>query len=1152
MPPTGVTIKCPKCSHTFVAKRPDAAPRGSSAVALPGSVGAPAAPPPPQSRAASAVALPGSVAGPPSGGMNIPSSATDAGLDDMDLGLDDALESSPDIPALPSTPPPRAAQPPPAADNVNALGDSGMLNFIDNTAERARLKPAAPTQIEYRVRRRNGRVEGPFGVGRISAMLRNKELQGTEDLSDDGVSWRAMTSDPTLNGLLNEMAEAAEAPIDFGNVDFGGGSENLELSDSLPPSAPNDFGGSPDPARPSVQPADARSGSSIEDIMGDLDGDLDDDLGGDLGGLGGLPEDPGALGQLEATGGSPSLRVPGGEVLEVGEIPDLPPFWKTYKKPILAFSVVMGLVLLGAFSQLFTPYGAFGIPALVKFAFESAPPPPPQKPPPPPPKVADPKELAGLINEHCYECFRSVFATIEAAGPGLPDNMLALAKARGFATLAYGPEAFPQEQLLSAVEALNTVDLAKAMGGNAAAANDEILKARSALEILSGSATSAEPQLAAMLEQKTDDRELALLLGLARRKMGQPKLALEALDKALVSRPNYAPALHVIGEIILEQGGPDAKAQAAVWFMKALHSTPSHSRSGVAAAKIYTELAWAGERRRVLKQTAAHIERGLPAKDRAAFLHMTALAFERVAKIDQVTDLAAEAARLEPANAAYVATAAIAAGSKGSNLEALKLLDPVLTRNPADPEALLARARVHIATDDIAQGFLDLEAAKKAAPRDYRVFLWDARFNIRLAKLADARKSLVRSIRLAKTQADPSVQLGRVELSLGDVDSAFQNAEEAVTKAPNSAAAHALLGDTFARRGQLDKAKESFARALVCDDELMGARLGYANSLRDTAARTRRPQVSKELAESIPLYLRALHAEPQNPQVLFEYGRALELQGDLSAALALYTDAASLDEKDPRPHLKMVAAHLEQGDIPAAKVSLERGRTIEMAAGAKSAEVRFWDARVALDDRRIHDAVATMRSAVLLEPKNARYHYWLGKVLETNNSLYEAITCYEKAIKLNSRLAVAHRALGWTAIEQHRFDRARKSFARYRESAPDDKSIWIDIGESYTRHNADAKAAEAFTTAIRHLPKNGTALVNMGNILSRQGKGKEAIRYFRRAAKAQPTLGVAWCQLGIASAPDGVNERTRSALKKCLEFDAPQDMQLTAKEILGG
>lgn len=1166
VPPTGVTIRCPKCSHTFVAKRPDASPqRQQSAVALPGSVGTPEAPPP--SRASSAVALPGSVAQQ----SRIPPSSTDAG--DLDLGLDDTPPPSPS-PAggIPSDlPAPRASSGP--AQSF----DDGVLDFIDDNVGRAGpgAGEARSASIEYKVRRRNGRVEGPFGVHRIKAMLRAKDLTGGEDISEDGVQWRAMTSHPELNAAINEIAAAADA-MSFGNVDLpapqgtdlpgtrdmpdlasprpgggGGGGvsaggmgmghtggSGLELDDNSPPAPP-----------PRMAPD--RTPSSMDDLMGDLD--LDDDL---------PPEEPLAPPPGGAEGAVDAAMAEGGDMeraprmpddLEVGEIPELPPIWKTYKKPILAFAGVATLILVGVFTHLFTKCGPFGVVCGYEMIMAEEAPPPPPKPPPPPPKVADPKEVAGLIDEGSYEAFRSVFATIQSAGPTLPDNMLQMAKARGFATLYYGPAAFPLADLTKSVEALNTVDLGKAMGGNAAAANVEILKARSALEILTAQGASASTQLAGLLEQRADDKEIALLLGLARSSTKDYVGALEALDKAIVASPNYAPALHAIGDVVQQTEGSNVKVDAAAWYEKAFAAQPSHARSGLAAVKIYEQLHHYGERRRALVRIGKVVQRGLSPDERAPLLLKTVQDFDREGRIKEVAALAHEGARLEPADPKYVALSATAWAESGNSAKGLTIINQALGRSPTDVDALIARARIYNDSDDIAKGFLDLAAAKTASPRDYRPPLWEARFHLALGKMTDARASLKRAIRVGKDVPDPSIELGRLDLSEGNVDAAFEHAQNAVKIDPNRSAGHVLLGDCFTARGQLDKALETYRKASELDDELLMAQLGYANTLRQLGGKQRRPAESKELAEAIPIYLQILRDRPGNPQALFEYGRALELTGDVGAAVALYKEAATLDEKDVRPHLKMVQAYLDQEepDVKAAAKSLARAVKIETQAGAPTAEVAFWNARVALAEDRVHDAVAAMRNAVESEQNNAEFAFWLGRCLERNQSLYEAITYYEKAITLNSRLAKAHRAIGWTAIERHQFEKAREAFQRYRKSAPDDPSIWFDIGESYTRQNLDDKAMGAFQKAVSANPNHAEALLQIGIIQSRKGKSKKAIGFYERAVKANPMLSHAWCSLGIAQSQRGVTKKSRRALEKCLSFkDAPADMRENAKEIL--
>jgi superkiller protein 3 len=996
VPPSGVTIKCPKCSHTFVAKREDA-------VALPGSQSSRSGNPVPlPGRKASAVPLPGKTAA--KRGVS-----SDDLLDDLDLGLDDSSDNLPaprgmDLPGPSNLP--GVSRPPPPAPKGKPLAESAVLDFIDSTAEKARVQPGGIAQTEYKVRRRNGRVEGPFGLGRIIAMLRNGEYQGSEDISEDGLSWRAMTSHPELNHTINQKAQASSDPMAFGNVDIGGPASDLELG--LESNAP-------EVAAHSHRPPPA----GLSDAMDELSLD-DSGLGDPHGGHGGhaphgeeMPPQPRERGRR------------GEDELEVGDIPELPPIWQTYRKPILIFLGAIVAILIGVFTQLFTPYGAFGLKGLVTALTSEAPPPEPVKPPPPPAKVADPKEIASLIDEHSYESFRSVFVTIQQAGPNLPDNMLADAKARGLATLAYGQKDFPVEELKKSVDALNTVDLAKALGGNAAAANVEILKARSALEILSGQPESAASQLAGLLEQRSDDKELALLLGLARFRMKDEAGALEALDKAIVASPTYAPALHAIGDVVAGSNAPTAADDAAVWYMKALEAQPAHARSGVMASAIFNALNRSGDRRRTMALTASKAERGLPPSERASFMHSTALAFDEAGILDDPRALTAalEAARLDPSNNAYVGTAAAALSLSGKKEEALKLVEVNAKRSPKDGDLLIGRARVWFDLDDVAKAFIDLDAAKEALPKDHRVPLWEARFHAKLGKYTDARAALARAIKLANTDPMPLIELGRIDLSLGDVDAAFANADAAVKLAPNHPWAHVLLGECLTRRNQLEEALETFKRAIELDDELIQSQVGYANALRDMSLKEKKPKESVKLAESVPVYLAALAKAPKDPSVLFEYGRALEIAGDINGALALYQEAASLDEKDVRPHLRMVAAFLEREtpDMEAAKASLSRAQKIELAEGQRRSEVRFWEARVALKDKRPDDASQAMQSAVEQEPRNAEYFYWLGRVLEENNSPYEAINAYEKAISLNSRLAEAHRKLGWTQLERNAF-----------------------------------------------------------------------------------------------------------------------------------
>ena len=1254
VPPSGVTIKCPKCTHTFVAKPP----RTRSAVALPGAVASPppAAPPPSrpappptsgpqgavplpgrqasagpsavplpgrQASIAGAVPLPGQTAPPPmsnpAAGLagavplpgrtagapgavplpgNIESRVADAptNIGDLDLGhgIDESVPlpaPKPSGPGLPGFEPASFAPPP---DERPALGGDQALDFISDQASLANMGPASHNP-EFRIRRRNGRVEGPYGVGRIQAMIRNKELQGSEDISEDGVSWRAMTSDPELNATLNQL-HSPDDQLAFGNVDLApSASADLPIPATLP--KPKSMGtlpvdsldftsddllsgdiqrdaavglSSPSPEyHPSHQPFSSPGASPLSSGTGAIPtvgpstsfentrttphAALSADLASPHIATGSLGVGTGPLGGGSADASLDAISRDLANELEVGDVPELPPLWQTYKNQILAFFAVIAVVMVGVYTQLYTSLGAYGIPALIAMLSREAPEPVPEAPPPAPAKVASPKEIANLIDEHSYESFRSIFATLQPAGADLPDNRLALAKARGFATLAYGTNAFPLNEVTNAVEKLKGIDVSSAQGGDPSAVNLAVAKARAALQILVNEADRAANQLATQLEANSGDKEVALLLGLARAALGKHETAIAAFDRAIVADPSYAPAFHGLGASVEATNGPRATEDAAAWYAKALDANPNHARSGIAAARLFKTMHNYGEYRAILKRTAAHADRGLPPEQRPAFLYRVGVEFDEQQRLEEVAPYAKEAARLQPGNEAYVALGAVATALADSPKAGLDMINGVITRNPNNARALIARARVYAKMQEYAKGFIDLDKARQAAPNDASIPLWEARLNMELGKLNDARKSLKRAVRLAGPNPMPHITQGRLELRLGDVDAAFESAQEAVKKAPNEPRAHRLLAACYAHRGQLKKAEQSYVRAVELDGSDLDARLGYANVLRDQGAKSATPASSPMLSKAIPIYLAAMQDAPKNPQTMFEYGRALELQGDLAGAIALYENAAALDAKDVRPHLKMVAAHLDPANLnlEEAQASLKRAQAIELSGGRSMPSVRFWEARVAYEADRIREARTAMRRAIEGEPSNPLYQLWMGRILERNDELFEAVTHYERAVKLNSRYAEAIRALGRTALERKLFDKARSYFKRYRKAAPDDASIFIDIGDSYTMQNRDRQAEKAYRTALKRMPNNASALLQLGNITDRRGKTASALKFYRKAARADPGLGEAVCKAALAAVRGRVTMSNRAGLENCVKLkNSPNDLKSMAQDVL--
>jgi len=97
------------------------------------------------------------------------------------------------------------------------------------------------------------------------------------------------------------------------------------------------------------------------------------------------------------------------------------------------------------------------------------------------------------------------------------------------------------------------------------------------------------------------------------------------------------------------------------------------------------------------------------------------------------------------------------------------------------------------------------------------------------------------------------------------------------------------------------------------------------------------------------------------------------------------------------------------------------------------------------------------------------------------------------------REASARMQMGVTYLEQRNLPSAMRELTRAAELDPDNSEIAMTLGLAYQQRGDIEKSEEYFRRAIRLDPDNAPAHNNLGNILSFQGKGDEAIREYEKA-----------------------------------------------------
>ncbi|MFT3709507.1 MAG: tetratricopeptide repeat protein [Archangium sp.] len=171
-----------------------------------------AAPPPPTSGGFDFAQPPAPAAAPPPPAQPMGFGEVDFGGGGGDLEFDPtggagAAQSSSrptdDLEADLSAPLPQTQGPAGPVDGLE------MLSFIDKQAKDAGAKPDEVLSVRrFHVKRRSGKVFGPFEEAVIVKMLEDGQLLGNEEVSLDAQSWQAIGTEPAFQAVISRLMEA--------------------------------------------------------------------------------------------------------------------------------------------------------------------------------------------------------------------------------------------------------------------------------------------------------------------------------------------------------------------------------------------------------------------------------------------------------------------------------------------------------------------------------------------------------------------------------------------------------------------------------------------------------------------------------------------------------------------------------------------------------------------------------------------------------------------------------------------------------------------------------------------------------------------------------------------------------------------------------
>jgi tetratricopeptide (TPR) repeat protein len=102
---------------------------------------------------------------------------------------------------------------PPAASPAPIRQDESDLELLDFIGESTPSSEATPSRGSdgFQVRRRGGKVSGPFDSAAIVKMLAGGELLGNEEIAKDGSSWAPIGAEPAFAEAIQKLTESSDA-----------------------------------------------------------------------------------------------------------------------------------------------------------------------------------------------------------------------------------------------------------------------------------------------------------------------------------------------------------------------------------------------------------------------------------------------------------------------------------------------------------------------------------------------------------------------------------------------------------------------------------------------------------------------------------------------------------------------------------------------------------------------------------------------------------------------------------------------------------------------------------------------------------------------------------------------------------------------------
>jgi tetratricopeptide (TPR) repeat protein len=416
--------------------------------------------------------------------------------------------------------------------------------------------------------------------------------------------------------------------------------------------------------------------------------------------------------------------------------------------------------------------------------------------------------------------------------------------------------------------------------------------------------------------------------------------------------------------------------------------------------------------------------------------------------------------------------------SKAGDVEsAIKQYQRVIKIDKNAVQAFRELAQLYLQAGQTSEAFETAEKLNSIAPGDLENQLFLGTFYLMAGYPEKARIAWEKAVQLDPMNETATVYLAAYYTDR-DPGKAVEFWERFLKEKPDSGGGYYQLGIVQEKLGRMEKAKQSYEKAVEIGNGGMEAHLALAQMYEKQNDMDNAIKEYKQYIEDVPdnltvlLYLGGLYyriknydaalkifedsiaISPKDTNIYYWIGLIAEEKKDWGLAVK-YFELLRKDEETTGVLIRLSYYYSNLKDYASARKCLERAAVIDPA----NPNVYFLLGLSYFDLKKYGKAEKNFKKAIELNPVFEEAYFQLGVLYDTNGKFDKAVPCFEKAISIKPEYATALNYLGYSYI---------------------DRGVNMEQGEDMIRK------------ALRMNPDSGAYIDSLGWAYFRKGQYKEA------------------------------------------------------------